>query len=774
MNTKIVLFLIVISVCFLFNCQSPSKSENVSASLIKYVDPLIGTGASTVPSALKHGSGTENLSQTFPAAGVPFGMTNWTPQTRASVAKCVSPYYYADTVFQGFRASHWMSGSCTQDYGSTTIMPISGSLKFLPEERAVSLDHTLEVSHPDYYALDLASYHLKTEMTGVSHSGIFRFNWQQQDSAFIVIQPNLRDNQEGWIEVDIKNQEIRGYSPASRIYQGWGQDAGFKGYFVVKFSEKFEHFGTWQKGKASYESISAESQESVGAFVGWALAADSEILVKMGLSFSSVEQARKNLQAEIPHWDFEAIRQQSATAWETALAKIKVKGKDENTQTTFYTALYHSMFLPREFSDVDGTYPGFAADTNFYQAEDFKYYADFSMWDTYRALHPLFTIIEPERSKDMMQSLVKKAEQGEWLPIFPSWNQYTAAMIGDHAVSTLTDAYVKGIQGFDAEKAYYYMRKNAFESPATWEEYVDGKGRRALPSYLEYGYIPLEDSVKEAFHKMEQVSRTLEYAYEDFALLQMAKALGKSEDIPILEKRAQNYRNIFDPSVGFMRGKYKDGSWYEPFDADKKRPPIYTEGTAWQYSWYVPHDVQGLIELVGGRKAFTAKMDTLFAQGHYWHGNEPSHQIAFLYNYAGQPWKTQANVRSILHEEYSTGPGGLSGNDDSGQMSAWYVFGAIGMYPVCPSIPEYALCSPIFDEVTIDTGGEKPFVIRCLNNSAENMYIQSAKLNGQPYDKAYLQHQDILAGGVLEFEMGAEINDNWASQPEAAAYSMSK
>ena len=493
------------------------------------------------------------------------------------------------------------------------------------------------------------------------------------------------------------------------------------------------------------------------------------LLVKAASSFTDREGALRNLAAEIPHWDFDRTRQELSDIWERHLASIQVKTGDETARRKFYTALYHASFLPRAFSDADGRYPSFATGKPIRQLpEGETYYEDYSLWDTYRALHPLLNLLYPTRAGQMMQSLVHKYEEGGWLPIFPCWNSYTAAMIGDHCIAALGDAYVKGIGGFDIRKAYEGMRRNAFESPSTHEEYINGMGRRALPSYLRYGYIPLEDSVPDAFHKREQVSRTLEYAYDDFVLAQVAERLGKTKDYETLMRRAQNYRNVIDPRTGYAQGRHADGTFLAEDNAFRFAPFI-TEGAPCHYTWYVPHDPYGLMECMGGEEAYVAKLDSMFSQGRYWHGNEPCHQVAFMFNYARQPWKTQRTVRHILQTEYLDAPGGLSGNDDAGQMSAWYVFAALGFYPVCPGTPCYVLASPSFQEAVLTLENGKTFRLVAPEASAENIYIRSVTLDGKPYTKNYITHEDILRGGTMEFEMGPEPVPGWGNKPEDCA-----
>ena len=475
------------------------------------------------------------------------------------------------------------------------------------------------------------------------------------------------------------------------------------------------------------------------------------VSVKVGTSFTSLEAAAKNLEKEIPAWDFEGLKKASEDTWNQTLGKVVVRGGTDDERVKFYTALYHCYQLPRIVSDVDGSYQGFADDTLVHKAAGFDYYDDFSMWDTYRALHPLMTILEPQRSRDMVRSLVLKAQQGGWMPIFPAWSSYTAAMIGDHVSTMISDAYMKGITDFDTETAYKYMRQNAFDSPSE-KEYKDGKGRRALKSYLQYGYIPMEDSVWDAFHRNEQVSRTLEYAFDDYALSRFAKALGKEEDYQILLKRSGNWKNVFDNEKEFVRGRHTDGTWVEPFDPYSKAKYI-CEGTPFQYTWYVPHDIPGLIKGMGGNEQFLAKLNEFFDKGYYWHGNEPDHQAAYIFAMAGQPEKTQQWTREIINTEYGTGPGGLSGNEDAGQMSAWLAFSMMGFYPVCPASNQYIISTPVFDEVKILLPGGKFFAINSLNRASGTNYIRVMTKDGGRYNDTFIRHEDIVKGSRFTFQL---------------------
>lgn len=754
------IFILILS-CTLCSCNS-SKTE----LLQQYVDTRIGTAPSITKTAGMFGKKTEEFGQTLPAVLEPNGMNFWTPQTRDTERKCIAPYYYQDSLIQGFRNSHWIVGGCTQDYGSMTLMPTFGDLKCQPHKRASYFSHNKETATPSYYSVHLQNYDIDAEMTGRSRSAIFRFTYNQQGKGYLIVNPNS-DEAEGYIEIDTIAKEIRGYNPVHRIYQGWGESAGYSGYFVVKYDKEINGFGTF-KGDSIYPNQSSISREKeIGAYISFDVKAKEQVLIKAASSFTNIEGVTRNIQSEIPHWNFDKVRSELSAIWEKRLALINIETDEPDAKEKFYGAFYRASFLPRTFSDVDGSFPTFSKGEPIQKITEGRiYYEDYSMWDTYRSLHPMINILTPTKAGDMMQSLVEKYNQGGWLPIFPCWNSYTAAMIGDHAVSVLGDAYVKGIHNFDINKAYEAMRKNAFESPATYEEYKNGMGRRALQSYLQYGYIPLEDSVPDAFHTKEQVSRTLEYAYDDFVVAQIAKKLDKKGDYETLMKRSLNYMNVIDPSTGYAQGRYANGEFLKENNAFHFTKFI-TEGAPCHYTWYVPHDVYGLMNSMGGKDKYTAKLDSMFSENRYWHGNEPCHQVAFMFNYAGQPWKTQREVRHIMETEYLNQPGGLSGNDDAGQMSSWYMFAAMGFYPVCPGTPAYMLASPSFPRMSISLENGKTFTIIAHNASAKNIYIQSAKLNNKPYNKNYFTHEDIMSGGTFEFIMGSEPNTTWGASAES-------
>ena len=721
-------------------------TEACGQSLVGKVDTRVGTAASRMGSAGLFGRGTEEYAHTLPAVLSPFGMNFWTPQTQASEQKGVCPYLYKHDRLMGFRCSHWIVGGCTQDYGSFTLMPSSS-----PKMRTCFLKHEDEVATPSYYSVVMKEVGVKAEMTATQRAGILRLTYSNPDSAYLFLTVNS-DEGKGKLNIEADGSLV-GSNPVHRIYQGWGEPTGHAAHFVVRSDARIVESGMTDNNTlwVRFEAV------------------NRPIMVKAANSFTSLDAAKRNLITEIPDWNFELVCRRLTETWEKTFSKIDVVTDDESEKAMFYGALYRASFLPHDISDVDGSYPMFA-DGRVMKGENGKpYFDDYSMWDTYRAQHPLLTIREPELVGQMMQSLVVKYEHGGWMPIFPCWNSYTAAMIGDHSTAVIADAFVKGIRGFDIQKAYEGLRKNAFERPATYSEYADGMGRRALDSYLKYEFIPLEDSVKEAFHQNEQVSRTLEYAYDDYVLAQLAKRLGHKSDYKELMRRSKFYRNVFDSRTGWANGRHANGTFVNVSDTcyikePEKHPEAHaltpttfstfiTEGTSVHYSWYVPHDVEGLIECMGGRERFEEKLDSMFEHSLYWHGNEPCHQVAYLYDFIGRHDKCCRAVRHILDTEYMNAPWGLGGNDDAGQMSAWYIFSALGFYPVCPGDARYYLACPRFERVDIKVGRDKRFTIMCDGKLTDDTRVKAVRLNGKLLKRLYITHDEIVKGGVLEFEI---------------------
>ncbi len=761
----------IVSACF-FAFSFFIGIKKISAqSMVGYIEPMAGTGSATTKAALKHAKGDALNANTIPAVTTPFAMTQWTPQTQTSENKCIPPYFYNDNVFNGIRGSHWLSGSCTQDYGSVTVMPISGKLETAAEAYSAKFERSDEYSTPYEYSVSLKKYDIVTSVTSTARCGMIKLTAKKADSVYVLITPNS-DYDVGYIKIDEKTGEISGYNPVHRIYQGWGKEAGFDGHFVININRKITRSGTFSQGKI-FSSKIISNQKAIGVYLGFKLNAGETIQIKVGTSFSDLNGARKNLLSEMPDWDYGKIRTKNRQQWEKALSQIILKTDSEKDKRIFYTAYYHAMQQPRLYNDVDGVYPKFASNHQLAKLDEGEYFDDFSLWDTYRAHLPLLEILQPDMVSNVAQSLIIKGQQGGYLPIFPCWNSYTSEMIGDHCSSVIASACLKGINKFDVKEGYRLMRQNAFDLPDNKEDYIEGKGRRALDSYLKYKYIPLEDSVPDAFHKREQVSRVLEYAYDDFALAQMAKKLGKKADYMLLIERSGYYKNVFDKQVGLVRGRHENGSWIQQFHPDRKESYI-TEGTPRQYTFYIPHDINGLSNLMGGNNKLEQALDSLFLKNEYWHGNEPGHQIPFLYNFTRSPWKSQSAVRDILREEYSDGPGGLSGNDDAGQMSAWYMFSAMGFYPVNPVSGEYLLCAPLFDRTSIKVGEKKTFVIETSKASPGAGFIRSVLWKGKEYNKNFITYEMIKAGGTLVIYLQEKPNKNWGTASISHPYSLSR
>lgn len=744
----------------------------------------VSAGAQSKPADLVNPlAGTANEGQTFPAAGVPFAMTQWTPATREGQKKGLVPYYYADTQLLGFRGSHFLSGSATQDYGSVQITMGQGDQDLTASLPGIPFAHADEHATPYVYDVSLPGAGIKASMTGTARCGILRLEFARGGKTWIAVE-NFARVGEGSVTVDTDEQMVVSQSSVRRLYAGAGKPAGFSGYAVMEMNRPFDAGQSWTGRRVIYEDPNhgyhgygiklpgggsagpqalAGEETSTGGSVVFDVKPGDVVYVKIGTSFTSAYEARKNLQAEIPGWDFDGVEQKAEAEWNEGLSKIQVTAP-VNDQKVLYTALYHMMLLPRIASDVDGEHPKFGGVGVATTENGRTYYDDYSIWDTFRAVHPLYTILNPKLESDLVQSLIDKGEEGGWLPIFPAWSSYTSEMDGDHGVAIIGDTWLKGVRGFDMDKAYALMRKNATEM-APPAEYADGRGLRALDSYLKYGFIPLEDPVSTAPHKGEQVSRTMDYALDDFVLSQVAHSLGKTEDAALFARRGLNYRNVIDMKTGFARGRHADGSWITPFDP-AQRVPYVTEGLPFQYTFYALQDIPGLIKMLNGDGPFVAKLDELFARGLYEHGNEPSHHIGYLYDYAGAAAKTQLHIHDIV-ATYQDAPGGLAGNDDAGQMSAWYIFSALGFYPESPAIPAYAIGTPHYAKATILLPNGKRFEIVAHNLSDQNFYIQSATLNGQPLERFWLKHSEIVDGGTLVFEMGSQPSTAWPASTEA-------
>jgi predicted alpha-1,2-mannosidase len=710
------------------------------------VNPMIGT---TGPSVFDYGG-------MIPGVARPFGMTHWTAMTRENkISAC--PYNYSDTTIEGFLGTHqpaiWMG-----DYGYVSLMPSSGELK---TSLKLPYSHQDEISAPNYYAvtMDDAGKPLKAELTATTRAGFLKFTFPASQTSHIVVTASRYQQFKGFIRVNPQNQEIVGYNPDRMSAELGPPLPNFKGYFVIQLSKPFSSFGNWDDQDV-HPGSNQQRGHRMGGHVTFPTTQGEEVKVKIGTSFISLDQARDNLKREIPDWDFERVKMEGRRVWGEALGKIKIEGGSKDDRVNFYTAMYHTLLFPRIFSEYGRYYSAF--DDRVHNGIS---YNDYSLWDTFRAEHPLLLLIQPDRVPDMITSLLQMYDEGGWMPMWPN-PTYSNIMIGTHADSVIADAYVKGIRGFDLQKAYAATHKNAMTPPdgdatnrwtdrAPWTAF---EARGGLTWYKSLGYVPIDKTD-------ESVSRTLEFAYDDFCVAQLAKAVGKHDDYELLMKRSRNYKNLYDPEQGFMRPKKSDGAWDEEAWASKEdRKPGFTEGSPWTYLFCEMQDIPGTIALMGGKQKFASRLDENFSGGHYRHDNEPGHHYTYLYDYCDQPWKTQEKVRETMASQYHNAPDGLSGNDDCGQMSAWYIFSAMGFYPVTPGSPVYAIGSPLFEKATIML--DKPykrgtFTVIAKNQSPQNKYIQSATLNGKPLDEPFIRHADIANGSTLVFLMGAQPNKKW-------------
>jgi len=708
-----------------FSCVHVSAQPD----LTRYVNPFIGTAG--------HG-------HTFPGAIVPFGMVQLSPDTRLSGWDGCSGYHYADSFIYGFSHTH-LSGTGISDYGDILLMPtIGGSVV----DYATRFQHQNETATPGYYSVKLDN-NILVELTATARVGMHRYTFPATDKADIILDLTHRDEV---IESGFRvagDKTIVGW----RRSKAWAKDQVV--YFAIEFSQPFTILGAL--ANAIDPPLKELSGRRVKAHFRFDARSGKPVLVKVGISSVDIDGALKNLHAELDHWDFDKVRADAAVAWNRELNKIVVTGGTAAQLTNFYTALYHAMTAPNLFMDVDGRYRG--RDFKTHKADDFANYTVFSLWDTFRAAHPLYTIIDQKRTRDFIKTFLAQYEQGGRLPVWELAANETDTMIGYHAVSVIADAAAKGIDGFDLQKAFAAMKDSA-----------ELRDYRGLGAYIDRGFLNMEE-------QRESVSKVLEYAYDDWCIAQVARMLGNTADYNRYLVRAQSYKNVFDPVSGFMRPR-SNGNWLEPFDP-REVTFAFTEANSWQYSFFVPQDVSGLISLMGGRQKFAQKLDQLFATGsrttgreqaditgligQYAHGNEPSHHMAYLYNYVGRPWQTQFRVQQIMNQFYKAEPDGLIGNEDCGQMSAWYVLSAAGFYPVTPGSPVYAIGSPLFPEVRFNFENGKSFVVRARRGSDRDVYVQSATLNGKQYDKSFLLHQDLMAGGELVFEMGPQPNRKWGT-----------
>jgi predicted alpha-1,2-mannosidase len=751
----IAMSLYALMLIIVYSCSPISKIEEKKEIIdnTKYVNNFIGTGG--------HG-------HTFPGATTPYGMVQLSPDTRTIGWDACGGYHYTDSSILGFSHTH-LSGTGISDLGDFLFMPFAGEPKITPgtpedpdSGYRSRFSHEDEVASPGFYSVLLKEYNIKTELTATTRAGFHKYTYNEGGKSGIIIDLShtiYKDAKPSHEFKVINNTEIAGYKGSG----GWAVSQDI--YFHAKFNKPFTC--TFYENGKKVELLPDTKYKKLIAVLSFNTNPGEEVLSKVGISSVDYNGAKNNLESEITDWDFNRVKNAAHQLWKTELSKINVQGGSENEKTIFYTSLYHTSISPNIFSDVDSRYRGI--DRKIHTSKKQNIYTVFSLWDTFRAYNPLKTILDPKKTNEFINTLLSKYDQGGALPMWELQGNETGCMIGYHAVPVIVDAYKKGIRGFDINKAYKailsaptYDTKNVFFPSKAVQEELMPKGKLYNETM---NYIPAD-------LENESVSKALEYAYDDWCIAQMAKDLGNTDDYERFMKRSKKYTQYFDTTTGFMRGKNQDGTWREPFDPSfsRHRKDDYTEGNAYQWSWFVPHDVPGLIDLVGGKDTFIKKLDKLFTAsselkgnevsndisgfiGQYAHGNEPSHHISHLYNFVGQPWKTQELTDQIMKELYFNNPNGLAGNEDCGQMSAWYVLNAMGFYSFCPGDTTYSIGRPIFDTVEINLQSGKKFTIKAKNNSSTNKYIQTTKWNGKDLTTPFFNHEQLISGGLLEFQM---------------------
>lgn len=704
--------------------------------------------------------GTDAHGHAYPGATVPFGMVQLSPDTTIQGWDGCSGYHYSDRAIRGFSHTH-LAGTGAACLGDVLVMPIVGEVRLeagSPGKGYTSrFSHAQEQATPGCYRAFLEDPQVTAELTATARCGFHKYTFPAADNAHIVLDL-VHGIGNKTVEATLQVENDTTLS-GSRISDGWGGRRAV--YFVMQFSKPFASFGVEQDQRRLAAGTRDGHGRNLKAFVSYKTAAREVILVKVGISGTGIEGARKNLAAEIPGWDFDKVRAATVRQWKALLDLVQIETFDPHVRNTFYANLYLSCMAPVLFNDVDGTYRGM--DRKNHSGAGFQNYTTFSLWDTYRAEHPLLTLLQPDRVDDMIQSMLAEYRESglHTTPIWPLWGNETWCMIGYHSVPVIVDAYFKGFRGFDAEAAYQAMRDTAMQD------------RNGLKDYKELGYVASKP-------RAEATSRTIEYTVDDWCLAKMAEALGHKEDAQMFYQRCANYHNLFDRTVGFFRGRKADGSWRSPFVANALVGDEYTEADAWQYAFGVQHDVPGLIGLYGGEGPFIQKLDSLFTAdstiqttipdisgliGQYSQGDEQCHHVAYLYNYAGTPYKTQERVRQVMATLFNDTPAGQCGNVDCGQMAAWYVFSALGFYPVNPASDVYVIGSPVVNKAVVSLDTKKyhgrKFTVIAEDNNPKNIYIQSASLNGKPLAQAWLTHEQITAGGTLRLVMGPEPNLDW-------------
>lgn len=715
-------------------------------------NPLQGTDSTR---GFSHGN-------SFPAIALPFPMNVWSPYTQP--ARDPFYYQYRQNLIRGIRQTHQPS-PWIGDYANFSLMPVFGKLAVKEDERASAFRHETEVARPSYYRVRLDTWKATAEVTPTERAACFRFTFEENGDGYIILDAFDKGSS---VEIIPKEDKVIG---VCRNNNG-GVPDNFSNYFVIAFDRPFQACGTWTPD-AIHEGALKLSENHVGAYFKFKVKAGKPVCCKVASSYLSPAQAQRNLDTEIGKNNFDAVLKRADAKWNETFRRIQVEGGSMEQQRTFYSAFYRSIIFPHRFYEFDENQQPVYFSPYDGKVHHGYLYTDSGFWDTFRAAHPFYNLVFPEISGEIMQSLLNAYDQSGWLP---SWSSpgHRGCMIGNHAFSLLADAWVKGITNFDAGKAVDAMVHDANTQGPDWCRSV---GRDGAKFYQKLGYVPYPN-VSEA------TAKTLEYAYDDFCAGVLARSIGRPAEAAAFARSAMNYTNVFDAKLGFVRGRKADGSWCENFDPTEWGGP-FTEGDSWQWMWSVMQDVPGLIKLMGGEAAFARKMDGVFSSppdvkvgtyggmihemtemvamdmGQYAHGNEPVHHMIYLYNYVGQPWKTQARIREVMGRFYQSTPDGLCGDEDTGQMSAWYVFSALGFYPVCPGTAEYQIGSPLFDRATITLRGGKKFVITAQFNGPQRPYIHNAKLNGAAFNQTYLTHQQMAAGGELLLEMTSAPETQW-------------
>ncbi len=710
-------------------CTSIQKQEG-PIDYTQYVNPFIGAA---------------DNGHTFPGACRPFGMVQTSPVTGAVGWRYCSEYVYRDSIIWGFTQTH-LNGTGCMDLGDILVMPVTGNRHRSWDGYRSSFRKSTESATPGYYTVTLDEPGVKAELTATAHTALHRYTYQKADSASLLID---LQHAPAW-------NEKQYHAQAKFCETKWENDSTLVGHVKNTVWVDQEYFFVMQFNRPStgnFQLPMGKTEKGQRIVASFDVKPNEQLMMKVALSTTSVEGARANMEGELAGWDFEGVRQAANKDWNQYLSRVSVEGTDEQ-KTNFYTSFYHTLIQPNEISDLDGQYRNAAGEV--VKATGGKFYSTFSLWDTYRAAHPFYTLMVPERVDGFVNSLVDQFDVQGFLPIWALWGHENYCMIGNHGVSVIAEAYAKGFRGFDAERAF-----NAIKTTQT----VSHKLKSNWENYTKYGYFPTDLTAAES------VSSTLESVYDDYAAADMATRMGKKDDAAYFGNRSNYYKNLFDASTGFMRPKNADGTWKTPFNPSdvahaESKGGDYTEGNAWQYTWHVQHDVQGLIDLFGGADKFLTKLDSLFTLelkttqadvtgliGQYAHGNEPSHHVTYLYAMAGKPERTQELVRQIFDTQYRPEPDGLCGNDDCGQMSAWYMFSAMGFYPVDPVSGEYVFGAPQMPKIVLNLPEGKTFTIIAEGLSAENKYVGSITLNGKPYTETFIRHEDILKGGELVYQM---------------------